>query len=59
MKNTTKNFRSVFFLYRKQYETLSYATQSENIILNIKILFSKEKSSCVRINFIEEYILQY
>ena len=46
-------------LYRKQYEILSYATQSENIILNIKILFSKEKSSCVRINFIEEYILQY
>ena len=59
MKNTTKNFRSVFFFYSKQYETLSYATQSENIILNIKILFSKEKSSCVRINFIEEYILQY
>ena len=31
---------AVFLLNRKQYETLSYATQSEN-----KILFSKEKSS--------------
>ena len=32
------------FLNRKQYEILSYATQSENKIFNIKILFSKEKS---------------
>ena len=31
-----------FLLNRKQYETLSYATQSENKIFNIKILFSKE-----------------
>ena len=37
------------FLNRKQYEILSYATQSENKIFNIKILFSKEKSKILTI----------
>ena len=34
-----------FLLYRKQYETLSYATQSENKLQNIQKAYIMDMSS--------------
>lgn len=35
----------IFLLYRKQYETLSYATQSENKLQNIQKAYIMDMSS--------------